>query len=76
MPLISAVGRQRQVDLCTFKASLFYTVSPRMSRAPVSKKKPKKPKTKQKPQNQTSKTTKKEWRGHLALRVSAIVQAA
>jgi hypothetical protein len=29
MPLISALGRQRQVDLCGFKASLVYKASSR-----------------------------------------------
>ena len=29
MPLISAFGRQRQVDLCEFKASLVYKASSR-----------------------------------------------
>jgi hypothetical protein len=33
MPLISALGRQRQVDLCEFKASLVYRVSSRIARA-------------------------------------------
>jgi hypothetical protein len=32
-PLIPAPGRQRQVDLCEFKASLVYRVSPRTGRA-------------------------------------------
>jgi hypothetical protein len=42
MPLIPALGRQRQADLCEFKASLVYTVSSRSTRAtqrnPVSNK--------------------------------------
>ena len=29
MPLIAALGRQRQADLCEFKASLFYIASSR-----------------------------------------------
>ena len=33
MPLIPAHRRQRQVDLCEFKASLVYTVSSRSARA-------------------------------------------
>jgi hypothetical protein len=41
MLLIPALGRQRQVDLCEFKASLVYRVSVRTVRAaqrnPVSK---------------------------------------
>ena len=45
MPLIPALGRQRQADLCEFKASLVYSVSSRTARAtqrnPVSKKKTK-----------------------------------
>ena len=32
MPLIPALGRQRQVDLYEFKASLIYTVSSRSVR--------------------------------------------
>jgi hypothetical protein len=34
MPLILALGRQRQVNLCEFKASLVYIVSSRIARAP------------------------------------------
>ena len=41
MHLISALGRQRQVDLCEFKSSLVYKASSRIARAtqrnPVSK---------------------------------------
>ena len=33
MPLISALEKQRQVDLCEFKASLFYIVSSRTAGA-------------------------------------------
>ena len=33
MPLIPALGRQRQVDICEFEASLVYKVSPRTARA-------------------------------------------
>ena len=33
MPLILALGRQRLVDLCEFKASLVYRVSSRTARA-------------------------------------------
>ena len=33
MPLISALRRQRQEDLCEFKASLVYTMSSRTARA-------------------------------------------
>ena len=33
MPLIPALGRQRQADLCEFKASLVYIVSSRPARA-------------------------------------------
>ena len=33
MPLILALGRQRQVDLCEFKASLVYRVSSRTAGA-------------------------------------------
>jgi hypothetical protein len=40
MPLISALGRQRQADLCEFKASLVYKVGSRTTiatqRNPVS----------------------------------------
>ena len=32
MPLIAALGRQRQKDLCEFEASLLYTVSSRIAR--------------------------------------------
>ena len=32
MPLIPALGKQRQVDLCEFKASLVYQVSSRIAR--------------------------------------------
>jgi hypothetical protein len=32
MPLATALGRQRQVDLCEFKARLVYIVSPRTAR--------------------------------------------
>ena len=43
MPLIPALRRQRQMDLCQFKASLIYRVSSRTARAiqrsPVLKKK-------------------------------------
>ena len=44
MPLIPALGRQTQVDLCEFEASLVYRVSFRTARIviqrnPVSKKK-------------------------------------
>ena len=56
MPLIPALGRQRQVDLCEFEASLVYRVSSRTARAtqrnPVSK-----TKTNQ-PTNKTNKQTK------------------
>ena len=45
MPLIPAVRRQRQVDVCEFEASLVYRVSSRTARAternPVLKKKTK-----------------------------------
>jgi hypothetical protein len=41
MPLIPTLERQRQVDLCDFKANLIYKLSPRTARAtqrnPVSK---------------------------------------
>jgi hypothetical protein len=44
-PLIPALGRQRQVDLCEFEASIVYRASARTARAiwsdPVSKKKKK-----------------------------------
>ena len=33
MPLIPAFGRQKQVDLCEFKASLIYTMNSRTARA-------------------------------------------
>jgi hypothetical protein len=33
MPLILALGRQKQVDLCEFKASLGYRVNSRTARA-------------------------------------------
>ena len=33
MPLISALGRQRQMDFCEFEASLVYKVSARTARA-------------------------------------------
>ena len=33
MPLISALGRQRQADLCEFEVSLVYRVSSRTARA-------------------------------------------
>jgi hypothetical protein len=33
MPLIPSLGRQRQADLCEFKASLVYRVSSRTVRA-------------------------------------------
>ena len=33
IPLIPALGRQRQVDLCEFKASLVYRVVSRTARA-------------------------------------------
>ena len=43
IPLISALGRQKQVDLCEFEASLAYRVSSRTvrdtQRNPVSKNK-------------------------------------
>jgi hypothetical protein len=46
MPLVPAFKRQRQADLCAFKASLVYRVSSRTARAtqrnPVSKRKKKK----------------------------------
>jgi hypothetical protein len=42
MPLIPVLGRQRQTDLCEFKASLIYRLSSRIARAtqrnPVSNK--------------------------------------
>ena len=45
MPLIPALGRQRQVELCEFEASLVYRVSSRIARAtqrnPVLRKKKK-----------------------------------
>ena len=46
MPLIPALGRQRQIDLCEFEASLVYKASSRTARAvttknPVSKNKTK-----------------------------------
>jgi hypothetical protein len=34
-PLIPALERQRQVDLCEFKASLVYRVNSRISKATV-----------------------------------------
>ena len=41
MPLFSTLERQRQVDLCEFKANLLYRASPRTARDtqrnPVSK---------------------------------------
>ena len=45
--LIPALGRQRQVDVCEFKASLVYKMGPRTARAvtqgnPVSKNQPNK----------------------------------
>jgi hypothetical protein len=44
-PLILALGKQRQVDLCEFKASVIYRVSSRTARDkqrnPISKKKKK-----------------------------------
>ena len=53
IPLIPALGRQRQVDLCEFKASLVYRVVSRTARAkqrnPVSKNQKKKKKEKKKP---------------------------
>jgi hypothetical protein len=33
VPIIPAFGRQRQVDICEFKASLFYRRSSRTTRA-------------------------------------------
>jgi hypothetical protein len=33
MPLVPALGRQRQVDICEFKASLIYIESSRLARA-------------------------------------------
>jgi hypothetical protein len=33
LPLIPALGRQRHVDLCEFKASLIYRVSSRTAKA-------------------------------------------
>jgi hypothetical protein len=39
MPLIPELGKQRQVDLCGFETSLFYTMS---SRTAMEKKKKKK----------------------------------
>jgi hypothetical protein len=33
MPLIPALGRQRQVDLCEFQAYLLYRVSSKIARA-------------------------------------------
>ena len=52
MPLIPALGRQRQADLCKFKASLVYRVSPRTAKAitqrnPISKNKTEQNKRKQ-----------------------------
>jgi hypothetical protein len=37
MPLIPALARQRQVDLCEFKATLVYRVRSRSSRAKTEK---------------------------------------
>jgi hypothetical protein len=52
VPLIPAVRRQRQVDVCEFEASLVYRVSSRTARAternPVLKKKQNQTRTKQK----------------------------
>jgi hypothetical protein len=51
MPLIQVLGRQRQADLCEFKASLVYRGSPgqpRFQRNPVLKKEKKKKKKKKK----------------------------
>ena len=51
MPLIPALKRQRQVDLCEFEASLVYIVSSRIART-VSQRNPvSKNKTKQKKKN-------------------------
>jgi hypothetical protein len=51
MPLIPALGRQRQVDLCELEASLVYRVISRrasaIQRNPVMKNKTKQNKTKQ-----------------------------
>jgi hypothetical protein len=67
MPLMPAFGRQRQADLCEFKASLFYMVSSRTPRAverPCLKNTPPKetkPKTKlNQPTNQTKANERKE----------------
>jgi hypothetical protein len=57
-PLISAFGRQRQVDLCEFEASLVYKGSSRTVRAtqrnPVSKGKQKQKQKKKMPRRQES----------------------
>ena len=64
MPLIPAFGRQRQVDVCEFKASLVYRVSSRTTRAtwrnPVLKNKQTNKKTK------TNKKNRKEVKGGLS----------
>ena len=71
MPLISALGRQRQADLCEFEASLVYKVSSRTASAvtqrnPVSEhekkrkeKKRKEKKTKQKKRKEKKRKEKK-----------------
>ena len=38
MPLIPALGRERQVDLCEFEASLIYRVSSRTARTVTQRK--------------------------------------
>jgi hypothetical protein len=59
MPLVLALGKQRQVDLFEFEASLFYRVSYRTTRATQKNPAPaSKQKNKQTKQNKT--TTKKK----------------
>ena len=56
MPLIPALGRQQQVDLCEFEASLVYRASSRTSSKSTEKLCLKKPKPKQ---NKTKSKTNK-----------------
>jgi hypothetical protein len=68
MPLIPALGRQRQVDPCEFKAGLVYRASSRTARAtqrnPVSKSQEKKRKKERKGKERKGKERKgKERKG-------------
>ena len=60
MPLIPALSRQKQVDLCEFKTSLVYRVSSRTAKTASQRSLVSKNKTKNRKQNKQTKRLKAE----------------